>query len=102
MPLDVLEAGLVGLARNGVGGAAPRCVDALELKFDLIVKVLQRDDPLRRSYLQRRWHGHPTSVPLLRAVGVLQCQTYILVSKLRSVAGRPHLRVVSWRARCGD
>jgi hypothetical protein len=24
----------------------------------LIVKVLQRDDPLRRSYLQKRWHSH--------------------------------------------
>jgi hypothetical protein len=23
----------------------------------LIVKVLQRDDPLRRSYLQNRWHS---------------------------------------------
>ena len=40
-----------------------------ELKFDLMVKVLQRDDPLRQSYLQRRWHGHPTSVPLARGVG---------------------------------
>ena len=58
MPLDVLEAGLEGLAKNGVGGAAPRCFNAQELKFDLIVKVLQRDDPVRRSYLQRRWQSH--------------------------------------------
>ncbi len=57
MPLDVLEATLVGLPRNGVGGAAPRSLDAQRLKLDLIVKALQRDDPLRRSYLQRRWHS---------------------------------------------
>jgi hypothetical protein len=57
MPLDVFEADLVRLAGNGVGSAAPRCVDAQGLKFELIVKVLQRDDPLRRSYLQRRWHS---------------------------------------------
>jgi len=30
------------------------------------VTVLQRDDPLRRSYLQWRWHGGP---PLLRRWG---------------------------------
>jgi hypothetical protein len=59
MPLDVLEADFV----------APRRVDAQGLKFDLMVKVLQRDDPLRRSYLQRRWHGHSTSAPLSREVG---------------------------------
>ena len=69
MPLDVLEADLVGVAHDGVDGAAPRRVDAQGLKFDLMVKVLQRDDPLRRSYLQRRWHGHPTSVPLAWGVG---------------------------------
>ena len=57
MPLDVLETDLVGLAQSGVGGAASRCLDAQGLEFDLIVKVLQRDDPLRRSYLQRRWHS---------------------------------------------
>ena len=57
MPLDVLEADRVGLASNRVGSAAPRCPDAQPLKFDLMVKVLQRDDPLRRSYLQRRWHS---------------------------------------------
>jgi hypothetical protein len=64
MPLDVLEANLVGVARDGVDGAASRRVDARGVAFDLMVKVLPRDDPLRRSYLQRRWHGHPTSVPL--------------------------------------
>jgi hypothetical protein len=64
MPLDVLEANPVGVARDGVDGAAPRRVGAQGLAFDLMVKVLPRDDPLRRSYLQRRWHGHPTSVPL--------------------------------------
>jgi hypothetical protein len=55
MPLDVLEPSLVGRA-NGVSGAAPR-LRAQELNFDLVVKVLQRDDPLRRSYLQSRWHS---------------------------------------------
>jgi hypothetical protein len=69
MPLDVLEADLVGVARGGVDGAAPRRIDAQGLEFDLMVKVLQRDDPLRRSYLQRRWHGHPTSL----AWGVGRC-----------------------------
>jgi hypothetical protein len=57
MPLDAFEADLVELARHGVGSTAPRCDDAREFKFDLIVKVLQRDDPLRRSYLQKRWHS---------------------------------------------
>ena len=57
MPLDVLEAELVGFAGSGVGGAAPLCLDAQGLKFDLIAKVLQRDDPLRRSYLQRQWQS---------------------------------------------
>jgi hypothetical protein len=62
MPLDVLEADLVWVARDGVDSSArPRRVDARGLTFELMVKVLQRDDPLRRSYLQRRWHGHPTS-----------------------------------------
>jgi hypothetical protein len=59
MPLDLLEPGLVGRAKNGVGvvgGPAPR-LNAQELKFDLAVKVLQRDDPLRRSYLQSRWQS---------------------------------------------
>jgi hypothetical protein len=57
MPLDVLKADLVGLSQNDLGGTAPRCLDAQGLKFDLILKVLQRDDPLRRSYLQRLWHS---------------------------------------------
>lgn len=57
MPLDVLEADLVALAQNGVRGAAPRRLDARGLKFDVIASVLQRDDPLRRSHLQRRWHS---------------------------------------------
>jgi hypothetical protein len=57
MPLDVLEADLVGLGSNGVGGSARHCVDAQRLKFDSILRVLQRDDPLRRSYLQMRWHS---------------------------------------------
>jgi hypothetical protein len=57
MPLDVFEADLVGLGSNGVGGGAPRCLDTQRLKFDLILKMLQRDDPLRRSYLQMRWHS---------------------------------------------
>jgi hypothetical protein len=54
MPLDLVGAAIVGPDRKA--GAAPRCVDAHGLELDLIVKVLQRDDPLRRSYLQRRWH----------------------------------------------
>lgn len=58
MPLDVLEADLVGLGSNGGGGGVPRGLDDQRLiKFDLILKVLQRDDPLRRSYLQSRWHS---------------------------------------------
>jgi hypothetical protein len=47
MPLDVLEA------------VAPDGADSQGIKIiDLMVKALQRDDPLRRLYLQRRWHGH--------------------------------------------
>jgi hypothetical protein len=65
MPLDVLEADLVALACSGVDSTAPRRVDVQ----DLMVKVLQRDDPLRRSYLQRRWYGYPTSAPLSQEVG---------------------------------
>jgi hypothetical protein len=65
MPLDVLKADLVVLACNGVEGPAPRRVDE---GFDLMVKVLQRDDPLRRSYLQRRWYGYPTPSPLSEEV----------------------------------
>ena len=69
MPLDVLEADLAGVAHDGVDGAAPRRVDAQGLRLDFMVKEPQRDDPLRRSYLQRRWHGHPTSVRPSREVG---------------------------------
>jgi hypothetical protein len=68
MPLDVLEADFVGLAQNGVGGATPRCLDAQGVKLDFLMKALQRDDPMRRLYLQRRWHGHLTSVPLASGV----------------------------------
>ena len=57
MPLDVLEADLPGAARNRVDCSASRNVDAHLLKLDLILKTLQRDDPLRRFYLQRRWHS---------------------------------------------
>ena len=73
MPLDMLEVELVGVAHDGVDGAAPRRVDSQGPKLDLMLKVLQRDDPLRRSYLQRRWHGHPTSVPLAWAVECCNC-----------------------------
>jgi hypothetical protein len=69
MPLDVLEADLVSLARNDVDGAARRRIDARGSKFDLMMKVLQRDDPLRRSYLQRRWHGRLTQVVPSRVLG---------------------------------
>jgi hypothetical protein len=64
MALDVPEADLVGLVRNGVDGAAP-LIDG----FDLMLRAMHRDDPLRRSYLQRRWHGHSTAIPLLRELG---------------------------------
>jgi hypothetical protein len=55
MPLDMLGA--------GVDGVSPRRVDTKGLKFDLMMRVLQRDDPLRQLYIQRRWHGYPPSVP---------------------------------------
>ena len=65
MQLDVLVADFVRLTRNRVDAGAPRRVDAQGRKLDLMVKLLQRDDPLRRSYLQRRWwHGHRSLVPL--------------------------------------
>jgi hypothetical protein len=55
MPLNALDADLLGIAENVDDDAAP--LDARGRKFDLIVRVLQRDDPLRRSYLQRRRHS---------------------------------------------
>jgi hypothetical protein len=58
MPLDAVEANLERVV--GVDGVAARCVDTDRRRFELIVKALRRDDPLRRSYLQRRWHGIPT------------------------------------------
>jgi hypothetical protein len=61
MPLDVLEADFV---HNGVDSAALRRDNAQALKLDLIVRILQRDDPLRRSYLRRRWQGHSIPVSL--------------------------------------
>jgi hypothetical protein len=64
MALDALEADLVGRVRNDVDGAAP-LIDG----FDLMLRVMHRDDPRRRSYLQRRWHGHSTTIPLLRELG---------------------------------
>lgn len=69
MPLDVFETDPVEVARIGVGGAAPRYVDARGLRIDSMVNVLQRDDPLRRLYLKRRWQGHPTLAPLLQEPG---------------------------------
>ena len=57
MPLDVLEADRVGLAQTGDGGAALRCLDTQGVKYELIVRLLQRDDPLRRSYLLKRWQS---------------------------------------------
>jgi hypothetical protein len=53
MPLDLLGVALVGPMQKG---AAPRCPDAQGRELDVIVKIMQRDDPSRRSYLQRRWH----------------------------------------------
>jgi hypothetical protein len=80
MPLDVLEADHVGRARNCVDDAAPRRVNVGEL--DLMLRVLRRDDPLRRSYIQRRWHGHPATIPLLRMLGRYKFET-------RSVSPNP-------------
>jgi hypothetical protein len=63
MPLEVLETDYSGVARIGVDGAELRRGDTLRLAFNLMVNALQRDDPLRHSYLQRRWHGRLTSIP---------------------------------------
>ena len=57
MPLELFGAALVGPTHKDTACAAPQCLDAQGLELDLIVKVLQRDDPSRRSYLQRRWHS---------------------------------------------
>ena len=67
MALDVPEADSVWLAQNGADVAAPRCLDAQELEFDVIVKVLPRDDPLRRSYLQRRWYSGRAAISNTRS-----------------------------------
>jgi hypothetical protein len=71
MPVDVLEADSARIARNGADRTAPRRVDAQGLNFDLIAKALQRDDPLRRSYLRRRWQGQCALVPLSRDQGCI-------------------------------
>jgi len=55
MPLDLLGADL-GVHKDSAS-AATRCLDARGLELDLIVRMLQRDDPSRRSYLQRRWRS---------------------------------------------
>ena len=57
MPLDVLAADLVRVTRIDVDGAEPCRVDAQERTFDLMVRLLQRDDPLRRLYLRKRWQS---------------------------------------------
>jgi hypothetical protein len=98
MLLDVRDA---GLTQNGAGGAPPRYLDAQRLKFDLIVKVLQRNDPLRRSYLQRRWRGHQTALPLCGRRGALISNPRPC-PQLRPVADRPRLRVTLWQAMYGD
>jgi hypothetical protein len=67
MPLDVPEADFAGVARNPMALDLERS-DAQGLEFNLMMKALQRDDPLRRSYLHRRWHGHLTPVPISREV----------------------------------
>ena len=59
MALDALETDRVGVMRNCLDDAASRCVGDKS-----ILKLLQRDDPLRRSYLQRRWQGRPVLVIL--------------------------------------
>ena len=56
MPLDLLGAALGEPAQKDGAGATSRGFDVQVLELDLIVKVLQRDDPSRRSYLQKRWH----------------------------------------------
>jgi hypothetical protein len=67
MPFDVLETDFAGVARNPMALDFERS-DAQGLEFNLMVKALQRDDPLRRSYLQRRWHGHITPLPFSREI----------------------------------
>jgi len=67
MPLDVLEA---DFARDGIYTTAVRPVDPHGVDVSLIVKLLQRDDPRRRSYLRRRWQAH-------RASGSLTCEVQV-------------------------
>jgi hypothetical protein len=57
MPHKRPEVTLAKLVQVDVIGAAPRSLGAQRLDLDAIVKVLQRDDPTRRSYLQRRWYS---------------------------------------------
>lgn len=68
MSLDVLEAGRVSVAHSRGDGAARRRADVEKFKFVLMLKVLQRDDPLRRLYLQKRWHGLSTAISNPREV----------------------------------
>jgi hypothetical protein len=59
MPLDLLGAACVRPAQKTAVRTAPTSAKAQGIELDLIVKMLQRDDPSRRSYLQRRWHAQP-------------------------------------------
>jgi len=61
MRLDMFEA---DFARIAVNRPSLRCVDAQGLGFDLVLKILQRDDPLRRLYVRRRWQGDQASASL--------------------------------------
>jgi hypothetical protein len=91
MPLDVV----VGLAHNAVDGAAWRRTNVHG--FDLMLRVLHRDDPLRRSYLQRRWQGHPRGSPRAKA-GMLQHLNTGPCPQLYSAADKVDRRRTSRRA----
>ena len=63
MALDLLEPNLESIESDGRNA---RRFDSRGLAFDVLVKLLQRDDPLRRSLLQKRWHRQPTSASVFR------------------------------------
>ena len=86
MPLDMLEADLVGLWSDGVGGGAPRRLDTqgLEVRFD------------RKGVATRRPAAAIVSSNAVAFAGggALQYRTHILVS---NSAQSPINRISAWR-----
>jgi hypothetical protein len=56
MPLDTLRREVESLPEALVASHATSETGARDALCDLMLKILSRDDQLRREYVQRRWH----------------------------------------------